>query len=127
MSQPIQLIINGILLPTTTRDRYQCYEETLREQIQMISGRMVEEVRGKVQKISYSYDYMGDDLCRQVLAELRSKSVKLVNYLPDSGNELLNSTFLVESLTPPTLAFFRGGVAKWHNLSFTLREVRPHA
>lgn len=127
MSKPTQLIINDVLIPTTTRDRYSCWEETLKEQIQMISGRMVEEVRGKVQKISYSYDYMGDETCRAVLAVLRATGPKTVAYLPDSGDELVTSTFLVESLTPPTLAFYRDGAAKWHNLAFVLREVKPHA
>ncbi len=127
MSMPIQLIINDILIPTTTHDRYQCYEEELKVQLTMISGRMVEEVRGVVQKIVYSYDYMEDDKCREVLGVLRAKGTKTVAYLPDDGSELVTSVFLVESLTPPTLAFFRNGAAKWHNLSFVLREVRPHA
>ena len=48
MSNEIQLIVNGVLLPTTTRDRYSCYPDELKEQITMISGRMVEEVRGTV-------------------------------------------------------------------------------
>ncbi len=127
MSKPIQLIINGVLLPTTTHDRYKCYEEDLKEQIKMISGRIVEEVQGTVQKIAYSYDYMGDAKCREVLQALRGRGVKTVSYLPDDGDELRTSTFLVESITQPTLAFFDGGVAKWHNLAFSLREVRPHA
>lgn len=127
MSQPIQLIINEVLLPTTTHDRYQCYPEELREQIPMISGRIVEEVRGVVQKISYSYDYMGDAKCREVLGALRSRGPKTVAYLPDDGDELVTSTFIVESITNPMLAFFRDGTPKWHNLAFTLREVKPHA
>lgn len=127
MSNEVQLIINDVLLPTTTRDRYSCYPEDLKEQLTMISGRVVEEVRGTVQKITYSYDYMGDAKCREVLGVLRSRGVKTVAYLPDNGDELVTSTFLVESITQPTLAFFQGGVAKWHNLAFTLREVKPHA
>lgn len=127
MSKPIQLIVDGVLLPTTTHDRYRCYEEDLKEQIQMISGRIVAEVQGTIQKIEYSYDYMGDAKCREVLKVLRSRGAKTVAYLPDDGDELRTSTFLVASITPPTLAFFGGNVAKWHNLAFTLREVRPHA
>lgn len=127
MSKPIQLIINGVLLPTTTRDRYRCYPDDLKEQSEMISGRMTEEVRGTVQKIEYSYDYMEDAQYREVLGALRSRGAKTVAYLPDDGDELVTSAFLVESITPPTLAFFWDGTAKWHNLAFTLREVRPHA
>ena len=40
---------------------------------------------------------------------------------------LIPSTFLVESLTPPTLAFFDGTEPVWTGLSFSLREVKPHA
>ena len=92
----------------------------------MISGRMTEEVRGHVQKIVYSYDYMGDAKCREVLKALRSKGPKIVAYLPDDGDEMVSSTFLVESMTQPALAFFKGDIPKWHNLSFVLREVKPH-
>lgn len=92
----------------------------------MISGRVVEEIRGKVWKIVYSYDYMGDDKIREVLGVLRSRCAKNVAFLPDNGSKLLNSNFLVESLTQPSLNFFLNGTPKWHNLAFTLREVKPH-
>lgn len=127
MSKGVQLIIDGVALPSTTRDRYQCYPEKLNEQIEMISGRMVEEVRGTVQRIVYSYDDMGDSMCREVLAVLRKRGVKTVSYLPDEGDRLVTSTFLVTSLTPPTLAFYSNGKPRWHNLAFALREVTPHA
>ena len=57
--KPTQIIVNGLKLPFTSRDKYSCPEEILREQITMISGRMVEEVRGKIWRPSYSYDYLG--------------------------------------------------------------------
>ena len=121
-----QLIINGIVLPKTSRDKYQCYPDTLSAQIDMISGRRVVEVRGHVQKISYKYDYFGDKLMRQVLAVLRSGSPFTVQYLPDSSDALVTSLFLCDSLTNPSFAFSRGGVPRWHNVGFTLREVYPH-
>lgn len=127
MSKPNQLIIDNVLFPTTTRDRYSAHPVDVREQIEMISTRMVEEVRGTVWEISYAYDYMGDEKCRECLGVLRRRGAKTVLFLPDNGLELLQSDFLVTSLTPPTLAFYTGGVPKWHNLAFTLREVRPHA
>ena len=37
-----------------------------------------------------------------------------------------NGTFLVDSITQPTFAFSKGGVGLWHNVGFTLREVKPH-
>ena len=62
-----------------------------------------------------------------LLAELRSGRALPCSVLPDGGTALVTSTFLVESLTPPTVAFSRGDEIYWHNIAFTLREVRPHA
>lgn len=122
-----QLILNGIYLPETSRNKYSCYPDLLAENITMISGRAVTEIRGKIQIIHYEYDYMGNDLCRQILEQLRSGKPLTVAYLPDEGDELKTSTFLVESITNPTFAFSKRGVPYWHNLAFTLREVSPHA
>lgn len=121
-----QLIINGILLPETSRDKYQCYPGELSVNVEMISGRTVREVRGHVQYIVWSYDYMGNELWRQLAQVLRSNTSITVAYLPADGDELVSGEFLVESITQPTFAFSRGGVGLWHNVGFTLREVRPH-
>lgn len=121
-----QLIINGIVLPETSGGRYKCYEGTLSDQIEMISGRVVTEVRGHVQFIEYSYDYMGNELVRQLLSALRAGTALTVKYLPDSGDDMKTSTFICEDLTPPVFAFSRSGKPYWHDISFTLREVRPH-
>lgn len=121
-----QLIINGIYLPETSRDKYQCYPEELSVNVAMISGRTVREVRGHVQMISWSYDYMGNDQWRQLAAVLRSGGAFPVVYLPDDSDEMVSGTFLTESVTQPTFAFSKGGVGLWHNVGFTLREVSPH-
>lgn len=121
-----QLIINGITLPETSHDKYQCYPAPLGQQLEMISGRIVVEARGNVQKITYSYDYMGDALMRPLLAVLRGGDVIDVKYLPDNSSEMAIGSFIVESLTNPTFAFSKSGKAYWHNIAFTLREVKPH-
>lgn len=126
MSEPF-LIIDEILVPEPDFNGYHAYEDTLREQITMISGRMVEEVRGKVWRIDYTSDRMSDSETKRLLAALRSKGGKTVAFLPDNGDELIPSTFLVESLTPPVLAFFDGTEPVWKGLAFSLREVKPHA
>lgn len=123
-----QLIINNsIYLPETSRDKYRCYPASLSTRIEMISGRMVEEVRGQVQMIEYSYDYMGNQLMRQLLEVLRSGAAFPVAYLPDGGDSLVVSTFLTESFPMPAFAFSRSGTPYWHDVAFTLREVYPHA
>ena len=121
-----QLILNGLYLPETSKDKYQCRPSELSVSLDMISGRRIKEIRGCVQVITYSYDYLGNDLCRQVLLVLRSGKPFPVTYLPDDSDTMQTGTFLLESLTPPTFAFSKDGTGLWHNLSFTLREVRPH-
>ena len=81
-----QLIINGITLPETSGDKYQCYPAELGTQLDMISGRRVSEIRGNVQKIHYEYDYLGDAVWRPLAAALRSGAPMTVQYLPDDGS-----------------------------------------
>lgn len=121
-----QLIINGLVLPVTSRDKYSCYEEDLGSQLEMVSGRMVTELRGKVQRITWSYDYLPDEIVRPLLATLRSGGSFPVQYLPDTADQLGSGQFLKTALTNPTFAFGRGGKAYWHNIAFSLREVSPH-
>ena len=122
-----QLILNNsIYLPQTSWDKYRCYPTELGTQVDMISGRRVFEIRGNVWMIEYEYDYMGNDLMRQVNAVLRSGQSFPVIFLPDNSDEMSSSTFLTQSFPTPTFAFSRGGVGLWHNVSFVLREVQPH-
>ena len=123
-----QLILNGsIVLPETSQGKYQCYPATLSQQVDMISGRRVLEVRGWVYIVSYQYDYMGNDLMRQVNAVLRSGKSFPAAVLPDNADQLVVSTFLTQDFPTPSFAFGRGGVPYWHGVTFTLREVSPHA
>ena len=122
-----QLIINNtIALPYASGGKYAAWEEPLSVQIDMISGRRVEEQRGLVWRVRYEYDYMGNALMRQLLAALRTGGALNVQFLPDTGDTLLTSTFLRDTLTEPTFAFGRGRVGYWHGISFELREVSPH-
>ena len=122
----IQLIIGGVTLPETSNDKDSAYPREIGTQIDMISGRRVTESRGHVEIITYSYDYMGNDLMRQVLTVLRSGTAFTAQYLPDDSDKLKSSEFVVESMENPTFAFSRSGKPFWHNISFTLREVSPH-
>lgn len=123
-----QLILGeDLVLPESSRDKFFCWEEDLSVSLPMISGREVIESRGKVWKASYSFDYMGNELLRKVLAVLRSGRPFQAAVLPDDRDEMVSSVFIRESITNPTYAFSRGGVGLWHNLAFTIREERPHA
>jgi len=122
-----QLIINGLYLPQTSNDNYSCYPTALGTQIEMISGRIVEEVRGVVQVINYSFDCMDNTTYTQLMQHLRSNEPITVVYLPDDSTAMKSSKFLCTAKPMPTFAFDVDGKAVWHNVSFTLREVNPHA
>lgn len=122
-----QLIIEGILLPKTSNDNYRCYPSPQTVQLDMISGRRVSEVRGgKVQIIEWAYDTLDDAVWRPLSAVLRSGNAMTVAYLPDDSDTMASSTFLLTSMTNPTFAFEADGRAVWHNVAFSLREVKPH-
>ena len=121
-----QLIIGSAVLPQTSNDKYKCYPVKLEESGEAISGRAFSEVRGTVQKIEYAYDSLPEETYLAVLAALRAKPPITVTYLPDDSPTMVTGSFKCESLQPPSFAFALGGKALWHNLSFTLREVKPH-
>lgn len=122
-----QIILEDILLPEASYGKFSCWEENLSVQIEMISGRMVTEIRGKVWKASWSYDYLDNETTRKILGVLRSGKPIQAAVLPDNSDSLVPGRFLVESLTPPVYLCSDGGVPLWHGLAFTLREVDPHA
>ena len=123
----VQLIVGGVVLPQTSNDKYSCYPEMLATQVDMISGRRVMEVRGTVQKVTYSYDTLDTQTWRSLASVLRSGTPIQVQDLPDNSDTMVSSSFLVESLTSPTFGFALNGQGVWHDISFTLREVRPSA
>ena len=73
-----QLIIGSLTLPHVSNDRYRCWAEELKEQKVMISGRMVEEVRGVVQRITWSSDYLEPETKDAILAALRGGNPTLL-------------------------------------------------
>ena len=121
-----QIIMGGWQLPEVSRDNYPCWEDDLSAQQDMISGRRVIERRGKVWKVSYSYDYMGSEKLKILLSMLHSNAPVLCNVLTPLSNELYTAYFVVESVSGPTMAFSRKDNAFWHQISFTLREEKPH-
>ena len=121
-----QLIVNGLVLPQTSNDKYSCWEEQLAVSVTMASGRQVTELRGKVYRIQWSYDYLGAILTNAILSALRSGQPLMVDFLPDNGTELLTSSFWVSEIQNPTFAFAHNGDPLWHNIGFSLREVNPH-
>lgn len=124
-----QLIIDGITMPEVSKNKYKAEEVPLSVITEMISGRVTIEERGKVWQITSSYQHLYDPdgtILPSLLNKLRSSRPFLVTFLPDNGTELISSTFIVTSLTSPSMNFSAGGIAYWTGLAFTIREEEPH-
>lgn len=124
-----QLIIDGITMPEVSKNKYKAEEVPLSVITEMISGRVTIEERGKVWQITSSYQHLYDPdgtILPSLLNKLRSSRPFLATFLPDNGTELISSTFIVTSLTSPSMSFSAGGIAYWTGLAFTLREEEPH-
>lgn len=125
-----QGIINGILLPEIDFDHYACWPEPLTRQLTMVTGRMTVEIIGTkyyIWRARWSFDYIEDDIWRPLSAVLRSGAPFIASVLPDNGDELVTSSFLVDSFTQPTFLIEDGGRAVWHGAAWSLREEYPHA
>ncbi len=121
-----QIILSGISLPESSGDRYSCWEEDLTVQVEMITGRVVQESRGTIWRAKWSYDYLDNETTRRILAALHSSGPIQASVLPNGRTELVPGRFFVESITPPAFLFSEDGIPCWHGLGFTLREVEPH-
>lgn len=121
-----QLIINNITLPEVRRGKYAPEEPDLKVQGEMISGRLVEELRGKVWAVSYGVDRLPDAVWRALKPVLKGGSFT-ASFLVNDSDTMVTATMLCTALKEPSFAWSRDNVAYWTGLSFTLREVRPHA
>ena len=117
-----------IVLPEAEKGKFSCWPDLLSETVEMISGRMVREIRGTVWRVSADYsDYcFTQTFWSGLSATLRSGQPFTATVLPDDAATAVSSSFLVESLTPPSFQFGRDGVPYWSGLQLSLREVRPH-
>ena len=133
----VQLIldVNGanISLPESRQGGYKCYKEDLGEEVQMITGRIVREIRGSVWKIAYQYGYF-DDETRKALMEVCEKGRKspiACSFLPqESDDTLTTSDFFITAFTRPKFMWStdRNGMPRpmWGDFSIELREVQPN-
>ncbi len=125
----IQLIIDGIELPESQKGGYTVAKEPLSRNVEMISGRMVRELRGNVWRINYQYGYFSDDLKNQVLAACEKGKMQPIScgFLPqESAEELIYSDFFVTSVTRPKFMWSANDKPMWGDFALELREVRPH-
>ena len=139
MSEIKQLILDvggeAIELPESRKGGYNAYREELSQQIQMISGRLVKEVRGTVWRVAYQYGYFDDATAQKIIAacEKGRKIPIICSFLPQDSEDMLTSSFFVISFTRPKFMWSRIAeengeektVPMWADFSVELREVKP--
>ena len=122
-----QLIVENTPLPPVKLGRYSCRTETLSETVTMISGRMVEEIIGEVYVIDYAAESMHMEVYQELVRALRKGGGIYVQFLPDDGTELRSGYFLCTKRPAPSFQMEHLGEPIWNDVSFSLREVSPHA
>lgn len=124
----LQLILAGKYLPETLRGAYSCEKETLAVSAVMLTGRQVQELRGKVWRIAYSYGYFNDDDMREIIEICeRGKTEPITCGFLEQGSDgtLTYSDFFVTNFTRPKFMWSREGLPLWGGFSVELREVSP--
>ena len=124
-------------LPESRKGGYLAYQEDLGEELQMVTGRIVKEIRGTVWHVSYQYGFFGDDE-KDKLISICEKGIKqpiVCGFLPPtSSGALVYSSFFVISFNYPKFMWsseLLGAntstvpVPLWGDFSFELREVEP--
>ena len=125
-----QLIIDGIRLPESLHDGYTAQKIQLSSDVEMITGRMVRELRGEVWQITYQYGYVDTDLKNKIIYTLNQglRAPIVCSFItPDSGSRMKTSKFFVTEFKRPKFMWSDGQKPMWADLSFTLREVKPNA
>lgn len=131
-----QLILDtsgaAVVLPESRKGGYKPQFTPLSEDVEMISGRMVKELRGNVWVLNYQYNYFTTEMKNRVIAACekgKREPITCAFLRPDSDGALSYSRFFVTSFKYPE--FYWGkkvrdvSVPLWGKFSLTLREVKP--
>lgn len=137
-----QLILDAggltVELPESQKGGYTVQRVPLGVDVEMISGRMVREVRGSVWQISYQYGFFDTEMKNKVIAacEKGRKQAISVGFLPQDADDgaLTYRNFLVTSFTRPKFMWSRTSASSdgspaytplWADFQVELREVSP--
>lgn len=127
-----QLILDvggmAVALPESQKGGYTAYEEDLSVEIEMISGRMVSELRGVVWRVNYQYGWFNDEDKARVIAASRKgrRTPILCSFLPPERAERITASFFVTDFSEPKFMWSSDGKPLWGDFSLSLREERPH-
>lgn len=132
-----QLILDvdgyNVTLPESKKGGYTAVRQPLSVDVEMVTGRMVRELRGNVWAVSYQYGWFDDETKNQVMSAIekgRSEPINCGFLPPDSKGELTYSDFFVTSFTYPKFMWSRSEedgtpIPMWADFSVELREVEP--
>lgn len=124
----VQIILDGIALPESQRGGYIADRQPLSVDVEMITGRIVRELRGNVWVIKYQYGYFDDETKNRILTAVekgRRQAIRCGFLPPDSTEALTYSNFLVTNFTYPEFMWSADGKPLWANFEIELREVQP--
>lgn len=123
-----QLILDGIVLPESLKGGYSVSRQPLSVDVEMVTGRVVRELRGSVWVISYQYGYFDDETRKLVLAAVekgRGQPLSCGFLAPGSDGALTYSDFFVTDASAPKFMWSAQGRPLWADFSVALREVKP--
>ena len=140
MSRITQLILDitgpaPLILPESRKGGYSAELAPLSVDVEMVTGRLVKELRGDVWKIEYQYGYFTDEMKKRVIEVCRKgrrEPITCEFLPPESTGARLTSRFWVMSFQHPKFFWSRPGpvglpVPMWGDFSLSLREVKPNA
>lgn len=123
-----------IQLPESRKGGYTAVLAPLSVDVEMITGRLVRELRGNVWEINYQYGYFDEEMKTLVIAacEKGRREPITCGFLPPKSNDFLYSRFWVMDLQYPKFMWSThllgdGELPRplWGDFAVSLREVRP--
>ena len=132
-----QLILDAdgynLVLPESRKGGYTPVFSPLSVDVEMITGRLVRELRGNVWKIDYQYGYFTEDMKNLVIAacEKGKREPITCGFLPPTSTSALNySRFWVMDFSYPKFYWSRPKpdgtiIPLWGDFNLSLREVKP--
>lgn len=121
------LVIDGVWIEDMESNTCKVYEKDMSVYLEMISGRMVSEERGRAWVIELSFSSLNADALASLNAALADRRKHTITFLPpDGGTELRVSEFYLTSRPAPALASWVDDLPEWTDFNFVFEEVKPH-
>lgn len=127
MESTLFLIIDDIVIEDLEEDDYTAWEEELGVSDRMVSGRRVEELRGRVWHVELNASAIDFDTMAALNAAFKARRQHTLQFLPDTGSTTLETgVFHLAALPRPTLTRWRGGPPQWSGYALHFEEIDAH-